>query len=83
MPPGPISWFEANQVLIPELSEQILNGGGRVRRRARDTHVSTGPSCKIRERGGLRGPTVTCDFELGAGMIERRHHRQQVHRNID
>jgi hypothetical protein len=83
MPPGTISWFEANQVLIPELSEQILNRDRGMRWRAGDAHVPTSPAGKIRERGRLRRPAVARDFEFGAGVIDWRDHRQQVHRNID
>src|SRR5678815_5830173 len=75
MPPGPISWLEANQVLIPELSEQILNRDGGMRRRAGDAHVPSSPACKIRECGGLCGPAVTRDFELGAGTVSYTHLR--------
>ena len=71
MPPGTVSRLEADQVLMPELGEQILNGDGDMRRRTRHAHVSASPASEIVERRGLRGATVARDFELGAGMIER------------
>jgi hypothetical protein len=83
MPPGTITRLEANQVLIPELSEQVLNGHRDVRRRTGDTHVAASPSSEIVERCGLCRPTVARDLELRAGMIERGDHGQEVNRYID
>jgi hypothetical protein len=74
MPPGTITRLKANQVLVPELSEQVLNGHRDVRRRAGDTHVAASPSSQVVERCGLGRPTIARDLELSAGMIERRNH---------
>jgi hypothetical protein len=83
MPPGALSRLETDQVLIPELSEQILNRIRGMRGRARNAHVPASPAREIFERGGLCGAAVTDDLEFRAGMIERRNHSQQVHRNVD
>jgi hypothetical protein len=83
MPPGTITRLKADQVLIPELSEQVLNGHRDVRRRAGDAHVAASPSSEIVQRRSPCGPTIACDLELSAGMIERRDYGQEVNRYID
>jgi len=83
MPPGALSRLETDQILVPKLSEQILDRSGRMRGRARNAHVPASPAREIFESGGLCGAAVTNDLEFRAGMIERRNHSQQVHRNLD
>ena len=83
MPPGAFSRLETDQVLIPELSRTDPESLGGMRGRARNAHVPASPAREIFERGGLCGAAVTDDLEFRAGMIERRNHSQQVHRNVD
>jgi hypothetical protein len=83
MPPRLGTRLEADQILMSELGEQILNGTRDVRRRAGDAHASAGPPRQILERRSPRRATVARDFECGAWMIDRVDDRQQIDRHVD
>src|SRR6185369_12660269 len=72
VPARTLSRLEGDEVLMPQLGEEVLNGLYRVLGLAGNTHVAAGPASQIGQRCGVRLLTVgSDDRKLTARMVER------------